>query len=45
MIVMLVGGIMAHNASTSNGTVEVHSVEWINENGASICGTCIMLPA
>jgi pimeloyl-ACP methyl ester carboxylesterase len=34
--VTLVGGIMAHNASTSNGTVEVHSVEWINENGASM---------
>ena len=27
---------MSHEASTSNGTVEVHSVEWMNENGASM---------
>lgn len=35
VICMLVGSFMSHSALTSNGTVDVQSIEWVNENGAS----------
>lgn len=35
IICMLVGSIMSHSAITGNGTVDVQSIEWVNENGAS----------
>ena len=36
LVLMLVGGTMAHTASTSKGTVDIQSIEWVNENGASM---------
>ena len=36
IICMLAGSVMSHSALTSHGTVDVQSVEWVNENGASM---------
>lgn len=36
IICMLAGSMLSHSALTSHGTVDVQSVEWVNENGASM---------
>lgn len=36
IVAMLVGSFLSHSALTSHGTVDVQSIEWVNENGASM---------